>query len=402
MKHRESNLPEIRARGGEIIDPMNADRVLEELASPDRKRLFLELRRSAREVAREIIPKGDTFSVGRGNRAPDQGGYQALATYFNIETWPEEPEVTWTENAPFLRSHRRGEDVPPGVAPVPEHVSATIVVNAMTPWGHHIQRQGACSSRGKHFWHSSGGQLTNYNLKKYRSGAEHICIGIAETRALARAVKAALMLGNEQFGDGEFDEDAYQERQDEKRKRSRRFDLQQRWNHTLSKLGVSPDQEEAFRLAADRLPDHEEDWSSEDFEYALKWAKAEGLPIFVRAEKKVFGAGDPPEEDEPDPPADPEESPEPKPEPEATDPPADPPEEENEPEENPAEQRQRKALTASIDGVCKALGEDRTRAETYAGDRWGDGTPIPLEELSLEDLARVDKAMSADLANSGP
>lgn len=411
MKHRDENLPVLMARGGEILDPMDRQGAIAELNSEERKRYFVELRETARQVSREVVSLEDTFSVGEG-RGMDQGGVQSLATYFNLETWSDEPTAVWTENRPFLRAHRNNEDLPPTVAPVAEHVSVRVVGHVRTPWGHHVMRSGSCSSRGKHFWHSKRGQFTHYNIKKYREGAEHICAGIAETRAIARAVKAALMIGSETWKDSEFDEEKYQERKREKAEATNLEALSEAWGRKLRALEVPPEEEEAFRLAMKDLPDDEDDWRPEHYEFALSVASRKGRPIFRTARQKV--RPEPPEDDGRAPPggesnkragADPDEAPE-RAETEASESsePAEKEEEterQEEPPEDPALAKKKRSLLTSIEGVCKMLGEDRTRAEQYAGDKWGDGTPIPLEELSVDDLDQVDRALSAELSAGG-
>lgn len=403
MKHRSDDLPMLRGRGGEIIDPMDRQGAIGELSSEERKRFFIELRDTARRVSKEVVSLEDTFSVGRG-RGFDQGGVQSLATYFNLETWSDEPSVTWLENRPFLEAHREGTDLPPTVAPVAEHVSVRVVGHVRTPWGHHVMRAGSCSSRGKHFWHSKNGQFTNYNIKKYREGAEHICAGIAETRAIARAVKAALMIGGEQWDNDDFDEAKYEERKRQKARASGREAAVQEWEKKLRALGVPPDEREAFAVAMKDLPDEEEDWSSDHFDFALQVASRKGRPIFRTALEKMDAT---PVDDGQAPPPEEEEHPESEEAEEAgfeevdQEGPPPGPEEEKGPPPDPKVAKKKRSLIQSIEGVCKMLGEDRSRAEQYAGDKWGDGTPMKLEELSVEDLEQVDRALSEELSAGG-
>lgn len=400
MKHEDS-LPVLLGRGGDLIDPMDPDSALAELESSERKRYFIGLREAARDASRQVVSPDDTFSTGRG-LGFGQGGVQSLATYFNLETWSDPPTVVWTENSPFLRAHRNDEDLPPTVAPVAEHVSVRVVAHARTPWGHHVRRHGTCTTRGKHFWTKKG-----YNLKKYREGAEHICAGIAETRAVARAVKAALMIGGEEWEDGEFDADQYEERKRQKATRNVLEAAKQEWRKLLRRFDVTPEEERAFAIAIQDLPDDMEAWGPEEYNFAHRAAEANGRSIFRTAVRKVDagppvddGRAPPPESNDPattDP-----EPPSERAETEASES-SEPAESgaEEEPEYPPEEQRKRRALIESIRNVCKMLGEDVTRAEQYAGDKWGDGTPIPLEELDTADLAQVDRALSEELSAGG-
>lgn len=396
MKQESDSLPQIRGEGGEIIDP-KSEQALQELESDERTLYFMRLRETTRRKAREILDKDSTFSVGSGRRGVNQSGVQALATHFNVEAWspPEETVVRWEENEPFLRAHRQGNDVPPGVAPVPEHVSVRRTAYARTPWGHLVSRSASCSSRGKHFWHSSGG----YNTSKYHDGAEHICDGIAETRAIARAVKAALMIGGDSLEEGDLEEtEEDRRRKEEKRRRNELEAAKDEWDSRLSSLEILPDEEEAFVEVITKVPDSYEEWDAGDYRTAARIVDVKGKDIFLKCLEKVGETT--PTDDGQEPPEAEEEPPEQEPDPveegeEAVD------DEEPVQEYPPAEQKQRNTLIQSIEGTCKAMGEARVYAEEYAGRKWGGGEPIPLEELDTEDLARVDKAMSAELTNGG-
>jgi len=169
VKRRGHNLPEIISSGGHIVDPRDKDDAIGELASRDRQAYFLELRETAQEVAANLLTEDNTFSLGRGKVGMDQGAIQSLATYFQLWVEPDpDVRIEWDENRPFLEAHRNQEKTPPGVAPVAEHCTARVTVRVVTPWGHEVEKTGVCSSRGKHFWHSKGGNLKSYNMQKYR------------------------------------------------------------------------------------------------------------------------------------------------------------------------------------------------------------------------------------------
>lgn len=415
-RQSDENLPQIRGEGGEIIDPQS-ERALQELESDDRTMYFMRLRETCRRKAREILDKDSTFSVGSGKRGVNQSGVQALATHFNVEAWapPEEVVVRWEENEPFLRAHRAGNDVPPGVAPVPEHVSVQRTAYARTPWGHLVSRSATCSSRGKHFWHSSGG----YNTSKYHDGAEHICAGIAETRAIARAVKAALMIGGDSLEAEDLEEtEDDRRRKEEKRRQTELLAAKQEWESRLSSMGILPDEETAFRVVIQKVPDTYDEWDAGDYRTAVRIADVKGKDIFTKCLGKYEENGGTPTDDGQEPPeateeeesderspADPEGVDE-RPETEASSVDERPEDEEAEdedpgPEYGPEEVKRRKTFIQSIEATCRLMGESRAYAEAYAGRKWGDGTPIELEDLSTEDLARVDKAMSAEITDGG-
>lgn len=401
------SLPEILAKGGEVIDPRDPDAALQELGSQERKQFFLRLRDTARDVARDLLTEDNTFSLGRGRVGLDQDAVQSLATYFNLRIDPDpEVDITWEENRPFLRAHREGESTPPGVAPVAEHCTATVRVHVTTPWGHSIERTGVCSSRGKHFWHRKGGQLSGYNTKKYREGAAHICAGIAETRATARAVKAALMLGGEQWSEGELEgpDDDLQER---KRQQSRALELQQEYQRRLRAEEISLEEEDAFRVVTVKVPDEEEDWGPEHYEIALRVLDTHGRRYFKKCLRKLEEpAGDdrPPAGERGDEDAEEGEPTDPDPE-TASEPTQEGEDEEDEdltePGPSPEEEKKRHTLEQSIYGTTKLLGEPRTYAARVAGDLYPDRADdagfTDLEDLTLEELERIDQMLTEEL-----
>lgn len=417
------DLPQILAEGGEIVDPRDPDSALQELGSQQRRQFFMELRETTRSVARDLLTDDNTFDVGRGKLGLDQDAVQSLATYFNLRIDPDpDVEITWEENRPFLKAHREGQKTPPGVAPVAEHCTATVRVHVVTPWGHSIERTGVCSSRGKHFWHRKGGQLDGYNTKKYREGAAHICAGIAETRATARAVKAALMLGGEKWSKGEIEErdDDLQRR---KREQSRALELQQEYQRQLQAENITPEEEDAFREVTVKVPDEEEDWTADDYQTALRALDLHGRRYFKKCVRilESRSTGSPPpaeaEEDRDDSDAPEASSDDPDPETASETTQSDEeeaPEEEGEEEDeeltgeqpSPEDAKERNTLEQSIYGTTKLLGEPRTYAARVAGDLYDDRADdagfTDLDDLTLEELEQVDRHLTEELTTKEP
>jgi len=215
------------------------------------------------------------------------------------------------------------------------------------------------------------------------------------------------MLGGEEWTTGDA-KDAPQgrdeERHERKRQESERLRLEQEYTRLLSAYEISPEEEDAFRVVVTRVPDHYDDWSADTFELAIKVLDSKGRGFYRKCLRKVEGfeaqnGGDDDGEGESAPPPPEEEEHEPAP-------PADESPGQAEDEDRPpppGEVKKRKTLISSIQGTTHLLGEDETLAQEWAGKMFGEepGTMIRLEELSVEELIKVDRALTEELKQGG-
>jgi hypothetical protein len=274
------HLPTVVGEGGEVLSP---DDAVHYLARRDEENLrALEfLQQAIYEAQDRLLDERNTFDVD-GRREPNAGGYQSLARRFRIETKPVATTVEWEPNRVYLE-HGEGD-------PVPEHCRARVTVRAIAPWGHAVERQRSCSTRGEHFHYKDGG----WNDGKYMD-AEHICIGIAETRAANAAVKAILGLTREEEGGDAGAAAEGKERRRRKRSEGRLQTLRARWRKKLREARITEAQERALARATPELPDEIEAWDEDAdyYEYALEMLERYGTRIFERAAQKLEEEGAP-------------------------------------------------------------------------------------------------------------
>jgi hypothetical protein len=266
-------LPTVVSDDGEVLPPEDT---VAHLARRDRDHLraLQELQDAIREAQEWLLDERNTVDID-GRREPTMAGYSDLARRFQIETTTVDSTIEWEPNHAWLR-HGEGD-------PVAEHCRAKVRVRAVAPWGHAVERERVCSTRGKEFHYSSGG----FNEAAYME-AEHICAGKAETRAANAAIKALLGLT------GPDEEEAYgaqegADRRERKRASGRLATLRKRWTRLLRENGITREQEEALARAHDALPSDLDAWDEDAdyYEYALDLVSRYGTRVFDRAVEVV-------------------------------------------------------------------------------------------------------------------